>query len=125
MECFILVLRAHTTERLSYLFAISLGPHLIDEQHDLAVGGGDLLDDGFQAVLKFPAVLRAGNQRPHVQGHNCAVLQKQAGSFVTWSFVTWRQSLQPVVKFAAVSDTRNNRLDAKGQRPFIWKFTQP
>ena len=34
---------------------------LVDEQDDLPVAGGDLLDEGLEAILEFPAVLRAGD----------------------------------------------------------------
>ena len=40
---------------------------LVDEEDDLAVGVGHLLDDGFEAVLELAAVLRAGDQRAHVE----------------------------------------------------------
>ena len=40
---------------------------LVDEQNDLPFGFGDFLQHGFQAVFKFAAVFRAGNQRRKVQ----------------------------------------------------------
>ena len=49
--------------------------NLVDEQHDLAVGVGDLFDDGLEAVLELSPVLGARNQGPHVQRHQEAVLQ--------------------------------------------------
>ena len=48
---------------------------LIDEQHNLAVGVGDLFDDSLEAVLKLSPVLGARDQGPHVKRHQEAVLQ--------------------------------------------------
>ena len=55
------------------------GPHhgvdLIDEQHDLALTGGDLLEHGLEPLLEFAAILRPSDQGPHVEGDQLAVLQ--------------------------------------------------
>ena len=55
------------------------GPHqgvqLVDEQDELAVGFGDLLEHGLQPVFKLAAVLRAGHQRGQVQRHNALWLE--------------------------------------------------
>ena len=40
---------------------------LVDEQDDLALGVDDLLEDGLQPLLELAAVLRAGDQRAHVE----------------------------------------------------------
>ena len=40
---------------------------LVDEEDDLAVRLGDFLDDGLEPVLELAAVLRAGDQRAHVE----------------------------------------------------------
>ena len=49
--------------------------HLVDEQDDLARGGLDLLEDRFQPLLEFTAILRAGDQGTHVQRQKTLVLQ--------------------------------------------------
>ena len=46
---------------------------LVDEDDDLALGVGDLLQDGLQAVLEFAAVLGAGDHRAEVERHQPAV----------------------------------------------------
>ena len=48
---------------------------LVDEQDDVAVGVGDLLEDRLQALLELAAVLRAGDERTEVQGHDPLLLQ--------------------------------------------------
>ena len=48
---------------------------LVDEEDDAAFGVFDLVEDGLQTLLKFAPVLGAGDQRAHVQGENCLVLQ--------------------------------------------------
>ena len=48
---------------------------LIDEEDDLALALPDLLQNGFQTLLKFAAVLGAGHQRAHIQGKYLLVLQ--------------------------------------------------
>ena len=59
--------------------AAGTGPHhgvdLIDEQHDLALAGGDLLEHGLEPLLEFTPVFGAGNQGAHIQGNQLAVLQ--------------------------------------------------
>ena len=40
---------------------------LVDEQDHLAVGVGHVLDDGLEPVLELAAVLRAGDERAHVE----------------------------------------------------------
>ena len=42
---------------------------------DLALGVGDFLQDGLQPLLELAAVLRAGDQRPHVERDDLLVLQ--------------------------------------------------
>lgn len=51
------------------------GVDLINEEDDLAIRVGDLLDHGLQAVLKLAAVFGAGDQSAHVQRHQDPVLQ--------------------------------------------------
>ena len=49
--------------------------HLVDEQDDLARGGLDLLEDRFQPLLEFTAILRTGDQGAHVQRQKTLVPQ--------------------------------------------------
>ena len=42
----------------------------IDEKNDLPFGLGDLLDHGFEAILKLPAILGPGDQSRQVQRHD-------------------------------------------------------
>ena len=44
------------------------GVQLVDEEDDLAVGVGDLLEHRLEAVLELAAVLGAGDQRAQVEG---------------------------------------------------------
>ncbi len=48
---------------------------LVDEEDHLALAVGDLLDDGFEPVLELAAVLRAGDQRAHVEREDPLRLQ--------------------------------------------------
>ena len=49
--------------------------HLVDEQHDLAVRGGHLVQHGLQTLLELAAILRAGDQGAHVEAEELLVLQ--------------------------------------------------
>ena len=49
---------------------------LVEEQHDLAAGVLDLLEDGLQALLELAAILRAGEQRADVQRDDAPVAQR-------------------------------------------------
>ena len=49
--------------------------HLVDEQDDLALGRGDLGQHGLQPLLELAAILRAGDQRAHVERQQLLVLQ--------------------------------------------------
>ena len=51
------------------------GVELVDEQHDLAGGVDDFLQHRLQAILELAAILRAGNQRAHVERDDLLVLQ--------------------------------------------------
>ena len=51
------------------------GVHLVDEQDDLALGGGGLVQDRLQTLFKFAAKLCARDQGAHVQRHQLLVLQ--------------------------------------------------
>ena len=51
------------------------GVDLVDEQDDAALGALHLLQHGLQPLLELAAVLGAGDQRAHVQGHEPPVLQ--------------------------------------------------
>ena len=51
------------------------GMKLVDEQDDLPFGFGDLLQDGLEALLELPAVLRTRDQRAHVEREDLLVLQ--------------------------------------------------
>ena len=48
---------------------------LVHEEDDLALGVGDLLEHGLQALLELAAVLRAGEQRADVEADHLAVAQ--------------------------------------------------
>ena len=48
---------------------------LVDEEDDAAVGRGDLLEHGLEALLELAAVLRAGQQRPQVERPDAAALE--------------------------------------------------
>ncbi len=48
---------------------------LVDEQDDLAVRLGDLLEHGLQPLLELAAVLRAGHEGAQVEGDDALVLQ--------------------------------------------------
>ena len=47
----------------------------VDEEHDLAVGVGDFLQHRLQALFELAAVLRAGDQRAHVEADDALVLE--------------------------------------------------
>ena len=47
----------------------------VDEQDHIAVRAGDFLQDGLQALLEFAPVLRAGDQRAHVERDQAFVSQ--------------------------------------------------
>ncbi len=51
------------------------GVHLINEKDDVPFGLGDLLDHRLEPLLELAAVLGAGDERTHVQGHDTLVLQ--------------------------------------------------
>src|SRR5438876_796180 len=51
------------------------GVELVDEQDDLALARGDLLEDGLQALLELAAVLRAGEERADAQLEDALLLQ--------------------------------------------------
>ena len=51
------------------------GVQFVDEENDLALGLGDLLQDSFQTVFKFTAVFRSRHQGGQVQGHDALGLQ--------------------------------------------------
>ena len=51
------------------------GVELVDEEDDLAGGIGDFLEDRLQPLLELAAVLRAGDQRAHVERDDLLVLQ--------------------------------------------------
>ena len=48
---------------------------LVDEEDDAAVGRGDLLEHGLEALLELAAVLRAGQQRAQVERPDAAPLE--------------------------------------------------
>ena len=49
---------------------------LVDEQHDPAVGGGDLGERGLHPLLELAAVLGAGEHAGEVQRHDAGVAQR-------------------------------------------------
>ena len=49
--------------------------HLVDEQDDAALGRCHFLQHGLQPLLELAAILRAGDQRAHVERHQLLVLQ--------------------------------------------------
>src|SRR5205085_12312843 len=48
---------------------------LIDEQNDVAFALFDFLDDRFQTIFKLAAILRTGDERTEIEGHDALVLQ--------------------------------------------------
>ena len=51
------------------------GVQLVDEQQDPALGGRDLVQHGLEPLLELAAVLRAGDERAHVEGEDRLVPQ--------------------------------------------------
>ena len=51
------------------------GVQLVDEQDDLALGFGDFLEQGFEAVFKFAAIFGTGHHGGQVQGHDALGLE--------------------------------------------------
>ena len=51
------------------------GVQLVDEQDDLALRVGDLLEDRLQALFELAAILRARDERAHVERDDALVLQ--------------------------------------------------
>ncbi|MNJ29482.1 hypothetical protein D3C77_240510 [compost metagenome] len=51
------------------------GVHLVDEQDDAALGGGHLVEHGFQPLLELAAIFRPGDQGAHVERQHLLVLQ--------------------------------------------------
>ena len=51
------------------------GVQLVDEQHDLALGVAHFLEHGLQPLLELAAVLRAGDERAHVERDDALVAQ--------------------------------------------------
>src|SRR5439155_10524568 len=51
------------------------GVELVDEQDDLTLARGDLLQDGLEPLLELAAVLRAGEERADVQLEDALVLE--------------------------------------------------
>ena len=49
------------------------GVQLVDEEDDAPVGIGDLLEHRLEPLLELAAVLGAGDERPHVEGHETLV----------------------------------------------------
>ena len=47
----------------------------VDEQNDVAFAGNNLLQKRFEAILKFPSVLRACNHGAQVHRHQALVFQ--------------------------------------------------
>ena len=48
---------------------------LVDEEYHLSVGFSNFLQNGFEALFELTAVLCAGEERAHVQGHDPAALE--------------------------------------------------
>ena len=51
------------------------GVKLVDEEDDLTLGVGDLLEDGLEALLELAAILGARHQRTHVEREDLLVLE--------------------------------------------------
>ena len=51
------------------------GVELVDEEDDLALRVGDFLEHGLQPLLELAAILRAGDERAHVERDDLLVLQ--------------------------------------------------
>ena len=49
--------------------------HLVDEQDDRSLGGGDLVEHRLETLLELAAIFRAGDQQAHVEGKQLLVLQ--------------------------------------------------
>jgi hypothetical protein len=49
--------------------------HLVDEQDDLAFRALHFVEHGLEAFLELAAILRARDQRAHVERHQAAVLE--------------------------------------------------
>src|SRR5690606_36818010 len=48
---------------------------LVEEGDDLALGGGDLLENGLEPLLELPPVLGSGDHGPEIEGDDPLVLQ--------------------------------------------------
>ncbi len=48
---------------------------LVDEEHDFTLGIDDFLEHGLEAILELTAVLRAGDERAHVEGDDALLLE--------------------------------------------------
>jgi hypothetical protein len=48
---------------------------LVDEQHDLALRVGDLLEDRLQALFELTSILGAGDERAHVERDDALVAE--------------------------------------------------
>ncbi|CAI8181450.1 MAG: Uncharacterised protein [Prochlorococcus marinus str. MIT 9215] len=45
------------------------GVNFIDEQHNLAIGGGDFFEHRFEALFEFTPIFCAGNQGAHIESN--------------------------------------------------------
>ncbi len=52
------------------------GVHLVDEQDDRALGGGDLIEHRLKPFLELAPVFCAGDERSHVEGQQLLVFQR-------------------------------------------------
>ena len=68
--------------------------HLVDEQNDAAVRGGDLVQHGLQPLLEFAAIFGAGDQRAEIEREQLLVLQ--------------------ALRHVAVDDAQRETLDNRG-----------
>ena len=72
-------LRLQHVRRIRRTFRIARAHNrvqLVDKQNDLSLGRCDFLEERLQPVLKFAAILRAGNHRAQIQRHNPLVAQR-------------------------------------------------
>ena len=71
----------------------------VDEENDLAVGFGNLLEHRFQAVLEFAAILRAGDQGRKVERHDALGLEH-------FGHVAGDDALRQALDYGGLADAR-------------------
>jgi hypothetical protein len=74
------------------------GMKLVDEEHDLALRFGDLLQHRLQPLFELAAILRAGDERSHVEREDLLLLQ-------TLGHVTADDALRQAFDDGGLADT--------------------